>query len=370
MDALIPFFHYVILKRLTILHGGLPRGGDNHCLGLATQFLHDGGAEMLYNDLDPLRDIGIMQLYKAGDLSLGCVGLTAGIILNFLIDLVEGRVFGVILQYIQNETFLDGLLHGVDMESLPLTFGVQATKELNGGRLRSGGKGEHGHIGLFAVALDLVGDHVLHIAIKLLAGAQRHRNSGHILTGGGGMGLVNDDGKPLIFQPLHAVHDIRKLLDGSGNDFCVTVEGNRQISGITFIVHHPDQPGFMFHAHNGFLELPVHYHTVGNDDDIVEDDLIVGIVERSQAVSQPSDGIGLTGTGTVLDQIILSGTVFPNIGAELTDDIQLVIAREDEVLRTLHFAGFIVHLFLDLYKDELADEVKHGILGQNILPHI
>ena len=73
-----PFFHYVILKRLTILHGGLPRGGDNHCLGLATQFLHDGGAEMLYNDLDPLRDIGIMQLYKAGDLSLGCVGLTAG----------------------------------------------------------------------------------------------------------------------------------------------------------------------------------------------------------------------------------------------------------------------------------------------------
>ena len=184
------------------------------------------------------------------------------------------------------------------------------------------------------------------------------------------MGLVNDDGKPLIFQPLHAVHDIRKLLDGSGNDFCVTVEGNRQISGITFIVHHPDQPGFMFHAHNGFLELPVHYHTVGNDDDIVEDDLIVGIVERSQAVSQPSDGIGLTGTGTVLDQIILSGTVFPNIGEELTDDIQLVIAREDEVLRTLHFAGFIVHLFLDLYKDELADEVKHGILGQNILPHI
>ena len=126
----------------------------------------------------------------------------------------------------------------------------------------------------------------------------------------------------------------------------------------------------MFHAHNGFLELPVHYHTVGNDDDIVEDDLIVGIVERSQAVSQPSDGIGLTGTGTVLDQIILSGTVFPNIGEELTDDIQLVIAREDEVLRTLHFAGFIVHLFLDLYKDELADEVKHGILGQNILPHI
>ena len=44
---------------------------------------------MLYNDLDPLRDIGIMQLYKAGDLSLGCVGLTAGIILNFLIDLVD-----------------------------------------------------------------------------------------------------------------------------------------------------------------------------------------------------------------------------------------------------------------------------------------
>ena len=100
MDSLIALFRNVFFKCLTILHGGLPGGGDNHCLGLATQFLHDGGAEMLYNDLDPLRDISIMQLHKAGDLSLGFVGLTAGIILNVLIDLVEGRVFGVILQYI------------------------------------------------------------------------------------------------------------------------------------------------------------------------------------------------------------------------------------------------------------------------------
>ena len=32
-----------------------------------------------------------------------------------------------------------------------------------------------------------------------------------------------------------------------------------RVQALFYIVHHPDQPGFMFHAHNGFLELPVHY---------------------------------------------------------------------------------------------------------------
>ena len=128
MDALISFFRDVILKCLTIFHSCLPGGGDDHCLGLATQLLHDRGAEMLHNNFDALGNVGVVQFYKSSNLPLGCIGFASGIILDFLIDLVESRVFCVILQYIQNEAFFDSLPHGIDMECLPLTLRVQAAK--------------------------------------------------------------------------------------------------------------------------------------------------------------------------------------------------------------------------------------------------
>ena len=87
----------------------------------------------------------------------------------------------------------------------------------------------------------------------------------------------------------------------------------------------------MLHTHDGFLELAVDHHTVSHDDDIIENDLIVGIVQGGQTVGQPCDGIGLTGTGAVLDQIILSGAIFLHIGQYTADDIQLVVARKNQV---------------------------------------
>ena len=48
----------------------------------------------------------------------------------------------------------------------------------------------------------------------LIASAERHSDSRHILTSSGGMGLVDDNGKPLFLQASNAVHDIRELLDG------------------------------------------------------------------------------------------------------------------------------------------------------------
>ena len=215
------------------------------------------------------------------------------------------------------------------MECLTLPLGVQATEQLNGSRLRCCGKGKHGHIGLLAVALDFIGDHILHISFDLFAGAEGHGNSRHILTGGGGMRLINDDCETLIFQSLHAVHDIRELLNGSCDNFGVSVQCNRKVSGVALIVHHTNKTGFMLHAHDSFLQLAVNNHTVGNDDDIIENNLIVGIMQRSQTMSQPCDGVGLAGTGAVLNQIVLRGAVFTDIGQNLADNIQLMIAWEN-----------------------------------------
>ena len=256
------------------------------------------------------------------------------------------------------------------MECLTLTLGVQTTEQLNGSWLRCRGKGKHRYIGLLAVALDFIGNHIFHICFDLFAGAEGHGNSRHILASGGGMCLVNDDCETLIFQSLHAVNDVRKLLNGGSDNFSVAVQRNRQVSGVALIVHHADKTGFMLHTHDSFLQLAVHNHTVGNDDDIIENNLVVGIVQRGQTMSQPCDRVGLAGTGTVLNQIVLRGAIFTDISQNLTDNIQLMIARKNEVLGTLHLASLVINFFFYLNENELADEVKDGILGQNILPHI
>ena len=325
---------------------------------------------MLHDNLNPLCDVGFMQFHKPCNLALGSIGLAARVLLDFLIDLIESRVFCIVLQHIQDETFLNCLLHRVDMECLTLAPGVQATEQLNGGRLRRCGKGKHRHIGLLAVALDFIGDHIFHICFDLFARTEGHGNSRHIFTSGGGMCLVNDDCKTLIFQPLHAVNDIRELLNGGSDNFGIAIQCYCQVSGVALIVHHANKTGLMLHTHDGFLQLAVNNHAVGNDDDIIENNLIVGIMQRSQTVSQPCDGVGLAGTGTVLNQIVLRGAVFTDISQNLADNIQLMIARENEVFGTFHLAGLLIDLFLHLNENELADEVKDGILGQNILPHI
>ena len=219
MDALVPLFRNVILKCLPVFHRSLPGVGNDHCFGLPAQLVHDGSAKMLNNDLNALPDVDIVQFHKAGDLALGCIGLAAGVFFNLLVDLVEGFVSRKVLQHIQNKAFFDCLLHGVDVESLALAFGVQSAKELDGGGFWRSGECKHRDVRLLAVALD----HVLHIAFDRLASAQSHRHRSHIFAGGGRMGFVDDNGKMFVFQPLYAIHNIGKLLNGGSDDFRVAV---------------------------------------------------------------------------------------------------------------------------------------------------
>ena len=57
------------------------------------------------------------------------------------------------------------------------------------------------------------------------------------------------------------------------------------------------------------LELAVEDHPVGDDDDLVEDLLVVGVVERREAVGEPGDGVGLARAGRVLDEVGVAGAV-------------------------------------------------------------
>ena len=72
----------------------------------------------------------------------------------------------------------------------------------------------------------------------------------------------------------------------------------------------------------------------------------------------------------MLNQIILRCAVVTDITQQLANHIELMIPREYDILGLFRFSCQLVLTFLGFDKDELTDEVKDGILCQNILPHI
>ena len=189
------------------------------------------------------------------------------------------------------------------MECFSLASGVQATKKLNCRRLRCGGKSKHGDVCLFSVTANLVGNQIFDISLTNfnLAGAERHSNRCHIFSGCGRMCLVDNDGETLTFQSCNAIDDVWEFLNRSGDYLSVAVQRNRKVGRIALIIHHPDQTRFVLHAHNGLLQLTVDHDTVGNDDDVIEDYLVIRIMQRSKPMCQPCDRVRFTGTCAVLD---------------------------------------------------------------------
>ena len=93
------------------------------------------------------------------------------------------------------------------------------------------------------------------------------------------MCLVNNDSKPLILKIRHTVHNIWKLLNRRSNDLCIAVQSNGKVSRYTLVIHHTNQTSLMLHAHDGFLKLPIYNNSVCNNNNIVKDNLVVGIMQ-------------------------------------------------------------------------------------------
>ena len=69
--------------------------------------------EMVHHDLGLERDGGLVVLYVSAQLALGAAAVELRVVLDGLDQLVVAVDLGVVGQYIQDETLLDGLLHGV-----------------------------------------------------------------------------------------------------------------------------------------------------------------------------------------------------------------------------------------------------------------
>ena len=95
------------------------------------------------------------------------------------------------------------------------------------------------------------------------------------------------------------------------------------------------------------LQLTIQHPAVGDNDDRLEDLLVVVIVQAGKPVGQPGDGIGLAGTGAVLNEIVLAGAIGLYIGQQLGHHIQLVVPGEDHPLE-LYLTCLFVLLLLQV----------------------
>ena len=198
MDSIVAFLGDILLKCLAIFYSTLSGGCDNHRLSLSAKFLHYRCTEMLNDHLNTLCDIGFVQFYETSNLSFSRIRFATRVVFDFLVKLIKGRIFCVVLKNIKNESFFNSLLHRINMECFSLTMLVQTTKQLNGRWLWCGCKCKYRYIGLLTVSLDFTGNHIFNISFRLVTRAKRHCNCSHIFTSSGRMCLINDYRKTLI----------------------------------------------------------------------------------------------------------------------------------------------------------------------------
>lgn len=127
------------------------------------------------------------------------------------------------------------------------------------------------------------------------------------------MGFIDDDRKALPLGILHFFIDHRELLQSRYNNPFSGVQRVPQIFGGLLLINRANGTERMIKPGDGFLQLRIEILPVCNDHNRGENRLVRVIVQRGQPVSRPGNGVGLSGTGGVLNQIVRSGTVLADI---------------------------------------------------------
>jgi hypothetical protein len=147
----------------------------------------------------------------------------------------EGQlVGGVVLEHVEDETFLDGLAHGIDVEGLGHPLGVLAAKQFQGLLLGCGREGDVGQA-LFLTGLGghLHGQQGFGVDFPAVLEFGQFFGREHLFQLGGGftglraVGLVGDDGKALAFgggQLLYGFQGKGEGLDGADDDLLAILE--------------------------------------------------------------------------------------------------------------------------------------------------
>ena len=104
-----------------------------------------------------------------------------------------------------------------------------------------------------------------------------------------------------------------------------------QVAGVLGV---PDDGRYLGKLLDGVPDLLVENPPVGDHDDRIEN-VLASCSQTDELVRQPGNGIALAAAGGMLDQIALARASLCSIGQQLAHHIELVVAREDLLLRLL-----------------------------------
>jgi hypothetical protein len=186
-----------------------------------------------------------------------------------------------------------------------------------------------------------------------------------------GVRLVDDDRHPLALDG--GVLDHREFLQRGDDDLRPGV-GEGRLELLRVLVDALQQALDVLEPGDGRLQLGVEHTAVGDDDDLVEDQLVgaqlcvlrqerrvAGGVQVGQAVSQPGDRVGLARPGGVLQEVALPCAVDGGVRGEPLDDVPLVVAGEQDLPRPV-----LGHVLLHV----AVQQVQPGVAGPDLLPQV
>ena len=187
------------------------------------------------------------------------------------------------------------------------------------------------------------------------------------------MSFVNDDSKLSACHILKILVSEQELLNSADDNTLLIVDSFRQSSGALLVIDSFYQTGNVLEAVDGILQLRVENNTVGDNDNGIKDRVILGIMNRSQSVGNPSNRIRLTGACRVFNQVVKAGTFLFNIGKYLFYYVILMISRKNKLFLLYRLCCPILshYFFLFRYKgNEAVNQVKKRITLQHFFPKV
>ena len=310
-------------------------------------------------------------------------------------DLGHALVGGVVLQDVQDESLLDGLLHGVEVERLVLARLVGGAEEVQGLRL---GRGREREVAdpVAVVRLGRHADQGVLVRPRFQDAVLVHQRCAVLPQRGGGIveveqlldragrvaglrgvGLVREHRKALALERAALFADlgegIGEGLQGHADDGHATGQRLDELSGLGTLRAGGDGLELAGRVHqlvHGVLELAVQHLAVRDHEDGVEHLVPGGGVERGHAVGGPRDGVRLAGAGGVLDEVLVPRTLLPRGGGQPGDGAPLVVAREADLRGVRLRARARIHLSLVVHVRELGEDAQPRVPLQGLLPEV
>ena len=356
---------------MVVLDGALDAARHDHRARLSADLAE--GQHLLVKVID--HDLGlepdrvVVALDVAAQLLLRPLGVELGVVLDRLDQPVIAVDRRVVPQHIQDEAFLDRLLHRVAVERQvahrPVRLWVRSAEDFQRLVLRRRGEGEVAGVRQQLLRLHEPVDDVLDRFLVFLGPGLRER---HGQRGRGAPALtrvrfVDHDGEPPpAVLAADLVEDERELLHGGDDDLLALGDERAQVAGVLGV---PDRRAHLGELLDGVFDLLIEDPAVGDDDDRVEDRRIV-LGKADQLVRKPGDRVRLAAARRVLDQVAPARAVLGDVGQELAHHVELVEARPD--LNRLLAAGPLVPGFDDL--SVIFQDLGQTVARENSLPQV